>query len=296
MSSPHRAMLGIIGGTGMAEALGSLGSGEQTRVDTPFGPPSSPIRVVEIGGAPVALLPRHGEGHRFQPSAGSLPGQRLRPEGGGRHPRPRHGGGRLAPGGDPPRRAGGPGPGHRSHLPPDAHLLRRARGPRRVRPAVLQRAPEGPARGAGGGPGARRRHLRLHGGSAVLDPGGERSPPLLGRAPHRHDPDARGQARPRGRALLRGGEPGHRLRLLAPAPGGPGRAGAARGDHREPAHDQRRGARARSRGAAGHPVAGGLGLRMPGLARRRHLHLGTQIHEDTRKELDVLLRRALGSR
>ncbi|MGZ6078261.1 MAG: S-methyl-5'-thioadenosine phosphorylase [Myxococcaceae bacterium] len=68
MSSPHRAMLGIIGGTGMAEALGSLGNGEQTRVDTPFGPPSSPINLVEIGGAPVALLPRHGEGHRFHPS------------------------------------------------------------------------------------------------------------------------------------------------------------------------------------------------------------------------------------
>ncbi|MGZ6097606.1 MAG: S-methyl-5'-thioadenosine phosphorylase, partial [Myxococcaceae bacterium] len=61
-------MLGIIGGTGMAEALGSLGNSEQTRVDTPFGPPSSPINLVEIGGAPVALLPRHGEGHRFHPS------------------------------------------------------------------------------------------------------------------------------------------------------------------------------------------------------------------------------------
>ena len=68
MSSPHRPMLGIIGGTGMAEALGSLGSGEQHRVDTPFGPPSSPIRLVEIAGAPVALLPRHGEGHRFPPA------------------------------------------------------------------------------------------------------------------------------------------------------------------------------------------------------------------------------------
>ncbi|HVP61481.1 MAG TPA: S-methyl-5'-thioadenosine phosphorylase [Myxococcaceae bacterium] len=67
MSSPHRPMLGIIGGTGMAEALGSLGSGEHHRVDTPFGPPSSPITVVELGGAPVALLPRHGEGHRFPP-------------------------------------------------------------------------------------------------------------------------------------------------------------------------------------------------------------------------------------
>jgi len=67
MSSPHRPMLGIIGGTGMAEALGSLGSGNQHRVDTPFGPPSSPITVVEIAGAPVALLARHGEGHRFPP-------------------------------------------------------------------------------------------------------------------------------------------------------------------------------------------------------------------------------------
>jgi 5'-methylthioadenosine phosphorylase len=67
MSSPHRPMLGIIGGTGMAEAVGSLGSGDHHRVDTPFGPPSSPITVVEIAGAPVALLPRHGEGHRFPP-------------------------------------------------------------------------------------------------------------------------------------------------------------------------------------------------------------------------------------
>ncbi len=67
MSSSHRPMLGIIGGTGMAEALGSLGSGEQHRVDTPFGPPSSPITVVDLDGAPVALLPRHGEGHRFPP-------------------------------------------------------------------------------------------------------------------------------------------------------------------------------------------------------------------------------------
>jgi 5'-methylthioadenosine phosphorylase len=60
-------MLGIIGGTGMAEALGSLGSGEHHRVATPFGPPSSPITVVELGGAPVALLPRHGDGHRHPP-------------------------------------------------------------------------------------------------------------------------------------------------------------------------------------------------------------------------------------
>jgi 5'-methylthioadenosine phosphorylase len=68
MSSQHRPMLGIIGGTGMAEALGSLGSGEVHRVATPFGSPAAPITVVELGGAPVALLSRHGEGHRFPPS------------------------------------------------------------------------------------------------------------------------------------------------------------------------------------------------------------------------------------
>ena len=67
MSPPHRPMLGIIGGTGMAEALGSLGAGEHHRVDTPFGPPSSPITVVQLGGAQVALLPRHGEGHVYPP-------------------------------------------------------------------------------------------------------------------------------------------------------------------------------------------------------------------------------------
>ena len=67
MSSAHRPMLGIIGGTGMAEALGLIGHGDHHRVDTPFGPPSSPITVVEFGGAPVALLPRHGEGHQFPP-------------------------------------------------------------------------------------------------------------------------------------------------------------------------------------------------------------------------------------
>jgi 5'-methylthioadenosine phosphorylase len=61
-------MLGIIGGTGMAEALGALGSGEQHRVNTPFGPPSSPITLIELAGAAVALLPRHGDGHRFPPS------------------------------------------------------------------------------------------------------------------------------------------------------------------------------------------------------------------------------------
>src|SRR6266702_7388746 len=45
--------LGIIGGTGLGEALGGLGSGQEHRVDTPFGPTSAPIVTAELGGVPV---------------------------------------------------------------------------------------------------------------------------------------------------------------------------------------------------------------------------------------------------
>ena len=68
MPPPHRPMLGILGGTGMGDALGVLGKGEQHWVDTPFGPPAAPITVAEVAGVPVALLARHGEGHRYPPS------------------------------------------------------------------------------------------------------------------------------------------------------------------------------------------------------------------------------------
>jgi 5'-methylthioadenosine phosphorylase len=68
MQRPHPPMLGIIGGTGLGEALNTLGVGEPHRVDTPFGPPSAPIVVTEIDGLRVALLARHGEGHVLNPS------------------------------------------------------------------------------------------------------------------------------------------------------------------------------------------------------------------------------------
>ena len=61
-------MIGIIGGSGMGDLLGALGSGETHRIDTPFGQPSAPIVTTSIGGAPVALLARHGEGHLLNPS------------------------------------------------------------------------------------------------------------------------------------------------------------------------------------------------------------------------------------
>ena len=63
-----RVMLGVIGGTGLGEALGALGSGQAHDVPTPFGKPSGPITVTDVSGVPVALLSRHGEGHLLNPS------------------------------------------------------------------------------------------------------------------------------------------------------------------------------------------------------------------------------------
>ncbi len=63
-----RAVVGVIGGTGLGEALGTLGQGEVREVETPFGRPSGPITLTEVGGVPVALLARHGDGHLLNPS------------------------------------------------------------------------------------------------------------------------------------------------------------------------------------------------------------------------------------
>jgi 5'-methylthioadenosine phosphorylase len=63
-----RVVVGIIGGTGLGEALGALGGGEVREIDTPFGRPSGPITLAQVEGATVALLSRHGEGHVRNPS------------------------------------------------------------------------------------------------------------------------------------------------------------------------------------------------------------------------------------
>ncbi len=63
-----RGVIGVIGGTGLGEALGALGGGEVRRVDTPFGAPSGPITLTELDGQPLALISRHGEGHVRNPS------------------------------------------------------------------------------------------------------------------------------------------------------------------------------------------------------------------------------------
>jgi len=63
-----RGMIGVIGGTGLGEALGALGAGEVREIETPYGRPSGPITLAEVEGQPVALLARHGEGHMRNPS------------------------------------------------------------------------------------------------------------------------------------------------------------------------------------------------------------------------------------
>ena len=65
--SPSDIRIGIIGGSGLGEAL-SAEEGESHTVDTPFGSPSSPIVVTNWNGVDIAVLMRHGSGHVFSPS------------------------------------------------------------------------------------------------------------------------------------------------------------------------------------------------------------------------------------
>ena len=58
------ADVGVIGGSGLYSLL--EGATEHT-VQTPYGEPSDPITVADIGGRRVAFLPRHGRDHRFPP-------------------------------------------------------------------------------------------------------------------------------------------------------------------------------------------------------------------------------------
>lgn len=59
--------IGIIGGTGLGEAL-TLEGGEPIDVATPFGSPSGPIVQTQWDEVEIAILHRHGPGHTFNPS------------------------------------------------------------------------------------------------------------------------------------------------------------------------------------------------------------------------------------
>lgn len=62
-------LIGIIGGTGLGDALAAQLSGAELReVETPFGKPSTPVLLGEMGRRRIAFLSRHGEGHKLSPS------------------------------------------------------------------------------------------------------------------------------------------------------------------------------------------------------------------------------------
>jgi 5'-methylthioadenosine phosphorylase len=57
-------VIGVFGGSGFYEFLEGV---EEVEVDTPFGRPSAPLVVGELGGKRVAFLPRHGRRHELPP-------------------------------------------------------------------------------------------------------------------------------------------------------------------------------------------------------------------------------------
>jgi len=62
-------LIGIIGGTGLGDALiEHLVDAELRDVETPFGKPSTAICIGRLGDKKIAFLNRHGEGHKLSPS------------------------------------------------------------------------------------------------------------------------------------------------------------------------------------------------------------------------------------
>jgi 5'-methylthioadenosine phosphorylase len=64
---PER-VVGVIGGSGLYEMEG-LENVETVSLTTPFGDPSDTFVVGRLDGIRMAFLPRHGRGHRIQPSS-----------------------------------------------------------------------------------------------------------------------------------------------------------------------------------------------------------------------------------
>src|SRR6476620_3442286 len=62
-----RAVLGIIGGSGIYDLPGLEDMREET-IQSPWGEPSAALTRGVIGGLPIVFLPRHGKGHVLSPS------------------------------------------------------------------------------------------------------------------------------------------------------------------------------------------------------------------------------------
>ena len=66
--SGRAGRVGVIGGLGL-RSLSGLAAAREVRLETPWGEPSDAYLVGELSGVPVALLSRHGQGHRIPPQA-----------------------------------------------------------------------------------------------------------------------------------------------------------------------------------------------------------------------------------
>jgi 5'-methylthioadenosine phosphorylase len=64
MDAAGQHVVGIFGGSGFYRFLDDF---EEVALDTPYGPPSSRLRVGEIEGTQVAFMPRHGDDHQLPP-------------------------------------------------------------------------------------------------------------------------------------------------------------------------------------------------------------------------------------
>src|ERR1700709_2040487 len=62
-----QAVLVIIGGSGIYDLPGVENAREEA-IESPWGEPSSPVRIGDMAGLPVVFLPRHDKGHRLSPS------------------------------------------------------------------------------------------------------------------------------------------------------------------------------------------------------------------------------------
>jgi 5'-methylthioadenosine phosphorylase len=62
-----RAEIGIIGGTGFYDPQ-IIRNAKETRLNTPYGPPSDSIMIGELEGRKVAFIPRHGKKHTIRPT------------------------------------------------------------------------------------------------------------------------------------------------------------------------------------------------------------------------------------
>ena len=62
------AKVGIIGGSGLGDAICGQTEGKTIEVDTPFGATSGAILETEWDGTEIAILNRHGDGHLIPPS------------------------------------------------------------------------------------------------------------------------------------------------------------------------------------------------------------------------------------